>query len=222
MRKTTLFTAILLLSFATAPLMEAKAEGKIKEWFESLFSKKEQIVPAQHPDLSSLTIDENIEIPEIPSKQVAQVRDIQKGEVKRLKAVKGYEVETLRNGEVIVVTLSAASLFAPNDTTLLAGADALLRPILPCLRTPDYYHVLLVMHSDNTGNDAYTYALTTKRVLDVFDWFERNGAVIDYLVPYAAGSHEPLQPNNSVENRNRNRRLEIYLIPGEAMFAKRK
>ena len=70
----------------------------------------------------------------------------------------------------------------------------------------------------NAGNAAYNYSLTIQRVLDIFDWFERNGAATDFLIPYAAGSHEPLVPNNSTENRYRNRRLEVYLIPGEAMF----
>lgn len=221
MSKTYLLTVVIALAFICVPLSEIHAEGSIKDWFTSLFKKNaETSSNIEHPDLAALTVDENLEIPELSGKEASRVRSIQKTEANRLKAIKGIKTEMLRDNEVIRVTIPASSLFAPNDTALHANADAVLRPLLQCLRTPDYYHMLLVMHSDNTGNDAYTYALTTRRVLAVFDWLDRNGAVTDYVVPYAAGSHEPLAANNSAENRNRNRRLEIYLIPAEAMLKK--
>lgn len=221
MSKTHLLTIVVALAFICLPLSETHAEGGIKDWFSSIFKKKtETVATLEHPDLAALTIDENLEIPELSGKEANRVRSIQKTEANRLKATKGAKVEMLRDNEVIRVTIPASSLFAPNDTALHANADAVLRPLLQCLRTPDYYHVLLVMHSDNTGNDAYTYALTTRRVLAVFDWLDRNGAATDFVVPYAAGSHEPLAANNSTKNRSRNRRLEVYLIPAEAMLKK--
>ena len=219
MKKKHLVITLILLSFVCIPLSDAYADGGIKGWFTSLFKKNTDTNETdEHPDLTVLTIEENLEIPELSNKEAIRVRGIQKTEAERLKATKGFKIEMMRNNEVIRVTIPASSLFAPNDTSLHVNADAMLRPLLQCLRTPDYYHVLLVMHSDNTGNDAYTYELTTQRVLAVFDWLDRNGAITDFVVPYAAGSHEPLVPNNSVENRSKNRRLEIYLIPAEAML----
>lgn len=219
MRKKHLLVTILLLCFTCTLLPDVYAEGGFKSWVSTLFKKNtEKTDVAEHPDLTALTVEENLEIPEVPGKEATRIRSIQKTEAERLKATKGIKIELLRDNEVIRITIPASSLFAPNDTLLFTNADILLRPLLQCLRTPDYYHVLLVMHSDNTGNEAYTYNLTTQRVLAVFDWFDRNGAVTDYVIPYAAGSHEPLVPNNSTENRNRNRRLEIYLIPAEAML----
>ena len=213
-------TLILILTTAVLCLSSpyTMAEGGIKGWFKGLFGRNTETTETVHPDLAALTVDENLEIPEIPKKRHEQVLDIQRQESQRLKGIPAYKVENLRYNEVIRITIPAAKLFAPNDTTLAPTADDILRPLLQCLRTPDYYHMLLVMHSDDTGNAAYNYSLTTQRVLDIFDWFERNGAATDFLIPYAAGSHEPLVPNNSTENRYRNRRLEVYLIPGEAMF----
>lgn len=209
---------ILTASFLCLSSPYTMAEGGIKGWFKGLFGRNTEASVTAHPDLAALTVDENLEIPEMPKKKREQVLDIQRQENQRLKGIDSYKVETLRYNEVIRITIPAAKLFAPNDTTLAPTADDVLRPLLQCLRTPDYYHMLLVMHSDDTGNAAYNYSLTTQRVLDIFDWFERNGAATDYLIPYAAGSLEPLVPNNSTSNRYRNRRLEIYLIPGEAMF----
>lgn len=191
-------------------------------WIDRLFKKSTtNKTPETHAVLSELTVDENIRIPELSEKQAALARKIQKQEAARLKQNNIGNIEWLRNDEVLRITIQASQLFAPNETGLLDTSDATLRAFLPCLRTPDYYHMLLVMHSDNTGNEDYNYALTTERVSAVYDWFESNGGCVEYVVPYAAGSFEPIKPNNTTAGRDANRRLEIYLIPAEAMFAKK-
>ena len=55
----------------------------------------------------------------------------------------------------------------------------------------------------------------------IFDWFDENGSV-DYVVPYALGDTDPVVDNNSVENRKRNRRLEIFLVPEKTMLQQAK
>ena len=75
------------------------------------------------------------------------------------------------------------------------------------------------MHSDNTGNEIYTMDLTTKRVNSIFDWIgEKDKRKTDYVVPYALGNNDPIVDNNSIINRDRNRRLVIYLIPEKIMI----
>lgn len=131
----------------------------------------------------------------------------------------GYSVETYRNKEIIVVTIPAKFLFAPNDTVLLPKVGEILSPFKKFLRQPlDTYRVLLLMHTDNTGSELYRDQLTLKRVNAVFDWFEDQGTDTSYLFPYAMGDEWPMVPNDSQQNRNTNRRLEIYLMPGEKML----
>ena len=189
-------------------------------WIEKLFKRNDttQTTTAEHPNLSELTVDENLLIPELNNKQRNKVCKLQGAEVKRLENVKDWDIKLMRNDEVIHITIPASQLFAPNSTTLLDSSDAILRTLLPCLRVPDYYHMLLVMHSDNTGNESYNYALTTDRVSAVYEWLEQNGGCVEYVVPYAAGSYEPIAPNNTIAGRAQNRRLEIYLIPAEKMI----
>lgn len=212
-----------LLYLAAGVTFESSAQSPIGEWIEKLFGGKDSTTIMEgHPDLAELTVDENLLIPELTPRQQKKVVIQQENEIKRLKqSHANMRITTLRNDEVIHITIPASQLFAPNSTELLTTADGILRSLLPCLRTPDYYHMLLVMHSDNTGNEEYCYALTTERVYAVYDWLEQNGGCIDYVVPYAAGSFEPLKPNNSIEGRAQNRRLEIYLIPAEAMIEKK-
>lgn len=127
-------------------------------------------------------------------------------------------IELLRNREVLVITIPARLLFAPNDTELKESAAKYLTPIKRYLKDPDMYRVMLAMHTDNTGSDQYREELTADRVDAVYEWFETHGSPVQYLFPYALGDDMPLAPNTSMADRDRNRRLEIYLVPGEKML----
>ena len=131
-------------------------------------------------------------------------------------------VEAYRNKEVLLITIPAHLLFSPNSTDLKAGASDYLAPIRRYLKEPDMYRVMLVMHTDNTGSEPYREQLTADRVNSVFDWFENSGSNTSYLFSYALGDDMPLKPNDSMENRDKNRRLEIYLVPGEKMISQAK
>lgn len=127
-------------------------------------------------------------------------------------------VEAYRNKEVLLITIPAHLLFSPNETDLKQGAAEYLAPIRRYLKDPDMYRVMLVMHTDNTGSDHYREQLTADRVNTVFDWFVNSGSDTRYLFSYALGDDMPLRPNDSMENRDKNRRLEIYLVPGQSML----
>ena len=168
-------------------------------------------------DIYEMSLDENLMTPEIKNdKQAEKIQDFQYDMAVAFKK-SNYDVEIMRDDEVIVVTIPASQLFEPNDTVLTSVGETLLKPFLRMIKNPGFYKLLLVMHSDNTGSSAYTLNLTRQRVNAVFDWFDENGSV-DYVVPYALGDTDPIVDNNSVENRKRNRRLEIYLVPEEVML----
>lgn len=131
---------------------------------------------------------------------------------------KECNVESYRNKEVLVVTIPANLLFGPNETDLLPSAADYLSPIKRYLRDADMYRVLLVMHTDNTGSEQYRDEVTEERVDAVFDWFDNSGADTRYLFSYAMSDEMPLVENNSFKNREKNRRLEIYLVPGKKML----
>lgn len=131
-------------------------------------------------------------------------------------------VEAYRNKEVLLITIPAHVLFQPNETELKRGAQDYLQPIRRYLKEPDMYRVLLVMHTDNTGSEKYRDNITIDRVNSVFEWFEHMGADTRYLFSYALGDDMPLRPNDTMGNRDVNRRLEIYLVPGEKMVEQAK
>ena len=169
----------------------------------------------QAVDIYDLSIDDNIAMPQL-EKQADEIKKFQYSQAIALQKNKQH-VEMTREGEVIIITISASQLFSPNDTVLSDLGKQTLKPFLKYLDIPGMYKMLLVMHHDNTGSDRYTLNLTRSRVNSVYDWIDANAST-EYVVPYALGSTEPLVENNSVANRKFNRRLEIYLVPEQAMI----
>lgn len=172
-------------------------------------------------DIYELSLDDNLDMPSIDNEKHAERVQAYQYEVAVKLKKQNFDVELMRDDEVIVITLPAGQLFAPNDTTLTSLGMVSLKPLLPFLANPGFYKMLLVMHSDDTGSKRYTESLTRARVNAVFDWIDENASV-DFVVPYALGASDPLVDNNSMENRKRNRRLEIYLVPDEVLLAQAK
>ena len=182
-------------------------------------------VLARSEDLDELTLPEMINSVKLDKKSAELIRKFQDKEGRNRLHGKEYNaqkngctVETYRNKEVLLITIPASKLFAPNETELRREAASLLAPLKRYLKDPDMYRVLLVMHTDNTGSEGYRDNLTEERSTALFDWFVDQGADTRFLFSYAMGDEMPLVPNNSMSNREKNRRLEVYLVPGKKML----
>lgn len=217
--------------------VDKAAEKEKKQKAEMLNMQAAQTEPQKHSssghpknqtDLDDLSFTEMLNSVPLDAKSSELIQKFQDKEGrnrlhnKEYNAKNGSTVETFRNKEVLLITIPAGKLFAPNDTELSAGAAELLNPIKRYLSEPDMYRVLLVMHTDNTGSEAYRENLTVERANSVFDWFADQGVDTHYLFSYAFGDDMPLVENNSIVNREKNRRLEIYLVPGEKMLEQAK
>lgn len=178
--------------------------------------------------LDDLSFREMINSVELDSKSAELIRKFQEKEGRNRLYNKVYNsrnssmVETYRNKEVLLITIPASKLFAPNEVEVRKDASSLLAPLKRYLREPDMYRVLLVMHTDNTGSEKYREHVTEQRSTALFDWFVKEGCDTRYLFSYAYGDDMPLVENNSLSNREKNRRLEIYLVPGKKMLEQAK
>lgn len=165
------------------------------------------------------SLDENLLNPEVPAKLHDAIARHMNATAKRLAQRKLERVETMRNGEVIVVTIGTDALFAPNDTLLRKGANELLQPYWDLLnQPPGYYKLILAMHTDNTGSETYTDRLSETRVNEVYNLIVQHTDNEGLLIPYALGSSDPLHPNDSQLNRAANRRLEIFIVPEKLLI----
>lgn len=168
--------------------------------------------------LYNSSLERNLSFP-LLGRQAENIKGYQQVQARKM-VTAGLNIETMRDGEVIIATVYVEDLFLPNDTVLKPNAGKFLKPYVGYLKEKDMYRMLLAMHSDDTGSAAYTDRLTSARVLAILEWFKENAANADYVIPYGMGFSEPLYNNNSIDNRAKNRRLEIYLVPGRLMVEK--
>lgn len=214
------FPALLALS-----LLPTQAQNRIRIPVQNAAAAAEA---KRNEDLDEMSFIEMINSVPIDEKSAVLIRKFQEKEGRNrlhsrdYNSKNGCTVETFRNKEVLLVTIPASSLFAPNDVNLRPDVAPLLAPIKRYLKDSDMYRVLMVMHTDNTGSEEYRDKITEERVEAVADWFDEQGADTSHLFTYAYGDEMPLNENNSMENRQRNRRLEIYLMPGKKMIEQAK
>ncbi len=71
--------------------------------------------------------------------------------------------------------------------------------------------LLIVGHTDNTGDATKNEVLSKKRAEFVKNYFARNGFDSSVIEVMSKGQREPIASNNTEEGRTKNRRVEITL-----------
>lgn len=168
-----------------------------------------------------MEFEPNLSTPAVPEQCSAQLKTIVKQAAQRLQ--KSMQVDLVRSGEAFVATVPSDKLFLPNDTLLSADANGALTPLLPLMRDPMEWKVVLAVHTDDTGSPFYRENLAAQRLNSVYDWFMQrvDGGQISerqLIIPYSMGAEMPLVPNNTRTNRSINRRLEVYFVPGPTII----
>ena len=184
-----------------------------------VFNKKNKV---EDVNIFKLSIDDNIAIPDL-GKYATTIIEFQDKQYRNLIELSQknypYQIEKMRNDEVLCITIQSRFLFQQGDTILTEKGVDILSPFNQYLKTEGLYKIVLAMHSDNTGSERYTKMLTTKRVNAIYDAFiSINSMMSNFIVPYPFGGEDPIVDNNSVLNREKNRRLVIYLIPDKVMI----
>ena len=174
--------------------------------------------PAQEVDVLELNLDQNIATPEVPKKARNYVRTAM-DQLRRHLVKSGFEVEMLREGEVIELTIPCADLFGAGAVELNKSASDRLRPLGIVAREPLKYKILVAVHTDDTGDEVYADSISAARAnaIDDFLW-QLSGNDDTNVVPYGIGKDEPRVPNTTRVNRAINRRVEIFIVPDKKLF----
>jgi len=141
-------------------------------------------------------------------------------QAQRLKYMKQLEFAfTGSNESILKVTIPHRVLFAQNDSTLLTSADAVLRPLLRLVKGNDAVATLIIAsYSDNNGSERYLKLISGSRARQVYRWFARQGVGPNEMHSYGWGNQVPRNENASIQQRERNRRISIYLVPNRRML----
>lgn len=168
-----------------------------------------------------MEFEPNLATPDVPERARPALRKHVRAEAQKYK--NQFQVDLMRDGEVMIFSIPTDDLFLPNDTMLSKYSDRILPKVLPLLNDPYRYKIVVTMNTDNTGSDIYRENLSQARLNSVYDWFIdkiESGVVSEDLIiiPFSMASEDALEENDTRAHRRLNRRLDIYFVPGPKLI----
>lgn len=129
--------------------------------------------------------------------------------------LKNAKVE--RVGEGIKITFDSGILFDVNSTTLKSEAQQNIEQLAKTLNKYSDTNVLIEGHTDNTGKDDYNQKLSERRAEAVSEFTKKQGVADSRITTAGYGEKQPIADNNTVDGRQKNRRVEIAIFANEKM-----
>jgi outer membrane protein OmpA-like peptidoglycan-associated protein len=103
--------------------------------------------------------------------------------------------------------------FETAKATILPSSEDILMKAYNTLRTNPNIKVEISGHTDNVGAAALNMRLSQARATSVRDWLVKKGIDPTRLTAKGYGKTQPMVPNDSEENKAKNRRIEFKILP---------
>jgi outer membrane protein OmpA-like peptidoglycan-associated protein len=123
-------------------------------------------------------------------------------------------IEGAPSGLIAAVDIPAAALFAFDSADLSDGGKTAIEDYRKQLR-PDIsqaYAGIIIGYTDSTGNPDYNMQLSKRRAQAVADYLVSTGVDPNKLRVLGRGENNPIAPNDTPENRAKNRRVDVVVI----------
>ena len=127
-----------------------------------------------------------------------------------------------RVGEGMDVTFASALLFDANSDVLSGQARDNLRSLAQSLQKYPNTNVMIVGHTDSSGVEANNSALSERRAAATANYLASQGVSAARMRSVGRGSTEPVAPNDSEADRQRNRRVEVAIYANDQFKAQAK
>jgi outer membrane protein OmpA-like peptidoglycan-associated protein len=118
------------------------------------------------------------------------------------------------SGLIGAVAIPDAALFAFDSAELTAAGKNTIEEYRKQLR-PDIataYAGIIIGHTDSTGTPEYNMQLSKRRAQAVADYLMSTGVDPKKLRVIGRGKNDPVAPNDTPENRAKNRRVDVVVI----------
>lgn len=114
---------------------------------------------------------------------------------------------------VLRVTMTGATAFDTNSTTIKSGFMPTLNRIADVVNRYGKTSLTIVGHTDSVGSDASNMDLSNRRAQSVEQYLEGQRVHPERLTAYGKGESEPRASNDSEQGRALNRRVEVLIVP---------
>ena len=120
-----------------------------------------------------------------------------------------------RVGEGIQVTFASGILFDFNSDVVKGEARNNLVTLANSLEKYPKSDLLIIGHTDSVGTDSYNQGLSERRADAAAQALSAEGVARSRIATRGLGETEPLVPNDSDADRQKNRRVEVAIYASE-------
>lgn len=136
----------------------------------------------------------------------------------------GANAVNVSDKDMIVIPLAVVELtegtklalnnifFETNSSKLNERSTTELGEIVGLLKRNPNVVIEISAYTDDVGSDAYNNNLSQQRAQSVTEFLSGKGIPRQQLVPVGYGEKSPIAPNDSEENRAKNRRVELVVL----------
>ena len=103
-------------------------------------------------------------------------------------------------------------LFEVDKATILPGSKQALERIVQFFKLHAGEKAIITGHTSSEGGVQYNQELSERRAKAIYDYLKTSGVNVQLIDYRGKGSTEPIYPNDSEENRIKNRRVVIEFI----------
>ncbi|SDB30925.1 OmpA family protein [Flavobacteriaceae bacterium MAR_2010_188] len=116
-------------------------------------------------------------------------------------------------GGALRLNLDSAVLFDTGKFQLKETASSELKKLLDAIKTIPKARIVVEGHTDDVGNPASNKILSENRATEVSNYLKKHLSKEYRIEIKGFGESQPIAPNNTEKNREKNRRVEILVIP---------
>jgi outer membrane protein OmpA-like peptidoglycan-associated protein len=125
--------------------------------------------------------------------------------------------EVQRVGEGINMTFNSGLMFAKNSAEINESYKKDLTAAASVFKKYPDTHIVIEGHTDDSGSDEVNMRVSEARAKAVADFFKQQGIEASRLQEKWYGESQPKYPNDTEENRVKNRRVELAVVANEEM-----
>lgn len=137
--------------------------------------------------------------------------DKQEEEFRRELADSGVEV--YREGDNIRLSIPGNITFATGKANIVTDFYPVLNDVAKVLGRYEKTKLSIEGHTDSVGDAQYNQQLSIQRANSVASYLEGSGVMSARLQSIGFGEAQPIASNDSNEGRQKNRRVELRVIP---------
>lgn len=134
--------------------------------------------------------------------------------------IPGADVERVDDGIIVTFDENSGVHFDTNQSNITADSKLVLDKLAKVFNEFPDTNILVVGHTDSSGNDDYNMALSEKRAKSVTSYLVSDGIAASRFETVWYGETQPKYDNTTVEGRAKNRRVNVAIVPNEAMKEK--